>query len=225
MKFAVGYQLSEEDEEPFVDIIRDFRDHIEEVYFPWPDMPSGRAPLTLRRGYVDWNGIRLFEQDLRKIRELGLKLDLLFNANCYGELAVSTFLSNRVCSVIEYCGEIAGGVDAVTTTSPAVAHVVKKNFPTVDVRASVNMRIGTVKGMEYVSHLFDSFYVQREYNRDMDRLVELKEWADANGKRIYILVNSGCMNFCSGQTFHDNLVAHEIMIDAVSYTHLTLPTN
>ena len=71
------------------------------------------------------------------------------------------------------------------------------------------MKIGTVKGMQYNSDLFDSFYIQREYNRNMKRIVELKEWANKNNKDIYILVNSGCLNFCSGQIFHDNLVAHE----------------
>ena len=40
----------------------------------------------------------------------------------------------------------------------------------------------------------------------------LKAWADANGKSLHFLVNSGCMNYCSGQSFHDNLVAHEAEI-------------
>ena len=46
MKFAVGYQLPDGDEEPLVEVVRDFREHIAEVYFPWADMPSGRAPLA-----------------------------------------------------------------------------------------------------------------------------------------------------------------------------------
>jgi collagenase-like PrtC family protease len=79
----------------------------------------------------------------------------------------------------------------------------------VEVRASVNMRIGSVKGMEYVSELFDSFHVRREYNRDLSHLRELKEWADAHGKGLVLLANSGCFSHCSGQTFHDNMVAHE----------------
>ena len=78
-----------------------------------------------------------------------------------------------------------------------------------DVRASVNMRLGTVRAMEYVSHLFDSFYIQREYNRDLDRIDELREWAGRNGKRLYMLANSGCLLWCAVQTFHDNMVAHE----------------
>ncbi|MGQ9632590.1 MAG: hypothetical protein ACUVXI_20090 [bacterium] len=213
MKFAVGYQLAEEGEEPFVDIVGDFKDHIGEVYFPWLDMPTGRASLTSRRGFVDWGGQRRLEEELRAFKEMGVRLDLLLNANCYGRYAISQHLANLVCSVIEHIQEIVGGLDAVTTTSPAIARTIKQNFKNIDIRASVNMRIGTVKGMEYLADLFDSFHIQREFNRDFERINELKEWADAHGKKLYMLANSGCLSFCSGQTFHDNLVAHEAEID------------
>jgi collagenase-like PrtC family protease len=63
--------------------------------------------------------------------------------------------------------------------------------------------------MEYLQDLFDSFHVQRDYNRDLARLKELKEWADGHGKKLIMLANSGCFRDCSGQIFHDNLVAHE----------------
>ena len=46
-------------------------------------------------------------------------------------------------------------------------------------RASVNMRVGTIQGMQYLAHLFDGYYVQRDHNRDITHLAELKEWADA----------------------------------------------
>ncbi|MBU0477838.1 hypothetical protein KKC91_04640 [bacterium] len=208
MKFAVGYQLPEQDEESLVDIVRDFREHISEVYFPWLDMPSGRSPMTMRDGFVDWDGQRKLEEELKKFKEMGIKLDLLLNANCYGQYSLSEHLKNLVCSVISHLKE-STGIDIVTTTSLMIARTVKENFPDIDVRASVNMRIGTVRAMEYVADLFDSFYVQREYNRNPDRIQELREWADKNNKKLYILVNSGCLNFCSGQVFHDNLVAHE----------------
>jgi hypothetical protein len=76
MKLAVGYQLSEDAEESFVDIVRDFSDEIEEVYFPWLDMPSGRAPLTNRRGFVHWDGQQKLEADLVAFKKMGVKLDL-----------------------------------------------------------------------------------------------------------------------------------------------------
>ena len=149
------------------------------------------------------------EDELRKIKALGVKLDLLFNANCYGEYALSEKLANTVISTIEYLNDTVGGIDIVTTASLAVAHTVKKHFPKIEVRSSVNMKIGTVKGMEYVKDLFDSFHIQREYNRDLNHIKELKTWADENGKKLVMLANSGCFKDCSGQIFHDNLVAHE----------------
>ena len=211
MKFAVGYQLSEPDEEPFIDIVRDFRESIDEVYFPWLDMPSGRAPLTNIRGSVNWDGQGKLEDDLRLLKKMNIELNLLLNANCYGKYGLSQYLANLVCSIIDYLREKVG-LDIVTTTSLMVARIVKENFKDIDVRASVNMRIGTVKGMKYAKNFFDSFYMQREYNRDMGRIKELKEWCNSNDRKIHLLANSGCMNFCSGQTFHDNLVSHEMEI-------------
>lgn len=213
MPFAVGYQLSEPDEAPFSELVARYREHVTEVYFPWGDMPSGRAALTERRGWTDWTGQARLEEDLVALRQMGVNLDLLFNANCYGGNAVSQYLQNQVISVLEHLEGLLGGIQTVTTTSPAVAWVIKQEFPGIEVRASVNMRIGTVRGMEYVAHLFDGYYVQRDRQRNREYVEELKEWADSAGKRLYMLANSGCLGFCSGQTFHDNLVAHEKQVD------------
>ena len=213
MKFAIGYQLAEEGDESIVEVIGDYRDHVAEVYFPWADMASGRAALTSRRGHMDWPGQQRMEHDLKALRDVGVRLDLLFNANCYGGLAVSEHLQNQVISVLDHLADLVGQVDIVTTTSLAVARTVKRYDPAIEVRASVNMRIGTVQGMQYVAGLFDSYHVQRDCNRDLTHLRMLKDWADANGKRLVMLANSGCLAFCSGQTFHDNMVAHETQID------------
>ncbi|MBM4080946.1 MAG: hypothetical protein FJ278_14675 [Planctomycetes bacterium] len=213
MKFSVGYQLPEEGEEPFVEIVRDVRDHIAEVYFPWLDMPSGRSPMTSQDGMVDWEGQRKLEADLQALREMGVKLNLLLNASCYGRLGFSRQLANFVCSVVAHLQDTVG-LDAVTTMSPMIASAVKQHFPKVDVRASVNMRLGTVKAFEYVRDLFDSFTMQREFNRDLERVRELKAWCDAHGKRLHLLANSGCLNFCAVQTFHDNLVSHEAEVSS-----------
>ncbi|MBC7321181.1 U32 family peptidase [bacterium] len=200
-----------EDEESIVEVVKEFREHIEEVYFPWLDMPSGRSPMTKREGFVDWKGQEKLERDLSILKDMGIKLDLLLNADCYGGESLSEHLANFVRSIIAYLKDNVG-VDIVTTTSLMIAKVIKEEFPDIEIRASVNMRIGTIKAMEYISELFDSFYIQREYNRDIRRIEEMKEWADQNGKKLCFLVNSGCLNFCSGQTFHDNLVAHEAEI-------------
>jgi len=124
VKFAVGYQLAEEDEESFVDILKDFREHIEEVYFPWLDVPSGRSPLTIRDGFVDWNAQNKLEEELKRFKQMGIKLALLLNGNCYGRYSLSEHLSNLVCSIIAHLKETTG-LDVVTTTSLMIARTVK----------------------------------------------------------------------------------------------------
>ena len=212
IRYSVGFQLYENGEEPFSEIVKAYGEHISEVFFAWQDIATGRSTVATCHGYTDWSVQARTEEELRAIKQMGVKLDLLFNGNCYGEYSISEKLANTAISVIEYLAHIGCGVDIITTASPAIAHTVKKHFPQIEVRASVNMRIGTVKGMEYVSDLFDSFHVQREYNRDIEHLSLLKEWADASGKKLIMLANSGCFANCSGQTFHDNLVAHEAEI-------------
>ena len=209
MKFSVGFQLYEGGEEPFSRLVDAYKEHISEVYFPWQDIPSGRSAVATRHGYTDWTAQSRMEEELRAIKAMGIKLDLLFNGNCYGQYAISKKLQNNVASVIEHLQDAVGGVEIITTTSLAIAHTVKQYFPEIEVRASVNMKIGTVKAMMQVADLFDSFHVQRDYNRDIPHLEELKKWADANGKKLIMLANSGCFANCAGQSFHDNLVAHE----------------
>lgn len=209
MKYLVGYQLSGANELPFTSLMEPYWDHISEVFFPWVDSASGRNAIGVKRGYTDWGAQQQLEAELMEIRQRGVKLDLLFNANCYGGQAISEALDNRVASVIERLTEITGGPDVVTTASVFIADRIKKRFPHIEVRASVNMWIGTVKAMEYLSDIFDSFYVQREYNRDLSHVKKMSDWCRAHGKKLYMLANSGCLNFCTGHTFHDNLVAHE----------------
>ncbi len=209
MKFSVGFQLTAPGTESFSRLVQVYREHISEVFFAWQDIPTGRSGVATMHGYTDWSAQARLEQELIAIKSLGVKLDLLFNGNCYGAHAMSEKFANTVISVLRYLEERVGGVEIVTTASLAVAHVIKKHFPQIEVRASVNMRIGTVKGMEYLSDLFDSFHVQRDHNRDLPHLRKLKRWADEHGKKLIMLANSGCFAFCSGQTFHDNLVAHE----------------
>jgi collagenase-like PrtC family protease len=74
------------------------------------------------------------------------------------------------------------------------------------------MRIATVKGIQYVEHLFDSFCVSKDVNRDPENLHRIAEYLHSSDKKLSVLANSGCLRNCSMQTFHDNAVAHEAQI-------------
>ena len=210
LKLSVGYQHS--DEVPFSSIVARYRNSIEEVYFSWVDQPSGRSMLGGRDGFFDYSLQQDLTEQLRLIKADGIKLNLLFNANCYGEEAISRVLEGRVMSIIEHLEYEGVCPEGITTTSPAIAYIVKQHYSDIDVKASVNMRISSIEGMAYVSELFDSFCLAKECNRDIARLRELYDYARENGKRITLLANSGCLRNCSGQIFHDNMVAHEAEI-------------
>lgn len=207
LKLSVGYQYMENIS--FSSIVQSYRDSIEEVYYAWFDSPSGRSVLSGYDGYFDYGLQNIMTEELKTIKKLGIKTNLLFNANCYGEEAMSEVLRGKVYSIIDFLSKNNICPDVITTTSPAIAHMIKSEYSHIKLKASVNMKISTVKGMEYVAHLFDGFCVAKECNRNPGCLKALKKWAQGNGKTITMLANSGCMRDCSGQIFHDNMVAHE----------------
>lgn len=206
MKFSVGYQVNQNNS--FMEYIVENKEHIHELYFSWGDIPNGRNSMLLNSELLPWQAQQKQIEDLHYIAKSGIKLNLLLNGNCYGENSLARSFFIKIGDTVEYISS-AFGLSSITTTSPLIARFIHENFEGIDVRASVNMKIGSVMGMEYVSEYFDSFYMQREYNRNLSKIRELKKWCDDNKKGLYMLANSGCLNDCSAHTFHDNLVAHE----------------
>ncbi len=206
MKLAIGYQEPENGEK-FSAIVQDYQQALEEVYYSWPGQASGRA-ADLEPAYLEQARENLLDE-LQKIRALGIKLDLLFNANCYGSKAIAAEFEKEIIAFIEYLAKYGLLPEIVTTTSIFVAQVVKKHFPGIELRASVNMRIDSTLAMHYVRDWFDSFYLRRDLQRDLDQVAEFHQWCQANDKKLCLLANSGCLRNCPAQTFHDNLVAHE----------------
>lgn len=201
MKYTIGYYEYDEYERPFGAILETFGEDIGEVYFPWESIATCRtSPKGLEAT------LRMTEA-LRLAHQKGIQLDLLCNANCYGGRALSKEFEMRLLGAIDELYGMELPVEVVTTTSPAVAYMVKKHFKGIRVRASVNMRLGEERALRPLLPLFDEFYLQREYNHDFERIVELKTVLE--GRPLLLLANSGCMPWCPGQIFHDNLVAHE----------------
>jgi len=206
MRFAVGYQLFQDDY--LIKNIIERKENISEVYFSWGDFPNGRNNQLKRADMTEWEALEKQMEDLKKLTEEKISLNLLLNATCYGKDSQSRAFFQKVGDTVDY---VLNNyiLKSVTTTSPLIAKFIKTNFPMLDVRASVNMGIGSVEGMDYVGDFFDSFYLKREYNRNFKKIRELKAWCDENGKKLYMLANSGCLNNCSVHSFHDNLVSHE----------------
>ena len=84
IKYAVGFQLTYPEEEPFSNIVSSYRNFISEVFFSWQDMPSGRSNIATYHDFTDRTTQQTTEKELKVIKDMGIKLDLLFNGNCYG---------------------------------------------------------------------------------------------------------------------------------------------
>lgn len=206
MKLFVGYQLCRD--ETFLNGIIESKDKIDEVYFSWSSMPSGRSQVGAMQDLFPWEAASKQQAELKRIASAGIGLNLLLNANCYGAQSLARSFFQSTGDLIDYLKTDMNLV-SVTTVSPVIGRFVKENFADLEVRASVNMEIGTEEGMAYLADSFDSFYLKRELNRDIPAIKKLRRWCDDNGKKLDMLANSGCLNNCSARQFHDNLVAHE----------------
>lgn len=217
MKFSVGYQQDERTR--WTDTILRFHESVAEIYFPWGDLPNGRARTTQLSASSEMYKAR-FRDEITAMAQCGIQRNLLLNGMCYGAMSLSQKLFDAINQAIEEIGEMAG-LQSITTTSPVIAEHIKKFYPDIEIRASVNMDIADLKSMQYLSDTFDSFYIGRTLNRQMDEIARWKKWADEKGKKLHILFNSGCLSHCPAHVFHDNLVAHEKEIaeqeNAVSY--------
>lgn len=208
MKFSVGLNGRFADE--IISLVNEKSENISELYFSYPNFANARSPIS------DLDE-KTFREKLKRVK--CVSLNILFNAMCYGENALARDFYYKIGDLLE---ELSSeyNLETVTTTSPIIAKFVKNNFPNLKTRASVNMEIGSILGMEYILEFFDGFYAKRECNKNLEALKAMKKWCDKNGKKLYGLANSGCLNNCSAHTFHDNLVAHEYEISQKDNAYL-----
>ncbi len=203
-KFTVGMPIAEN--EGFTEKLIEYKSRISEVYFSWGAFPSGRSA---QNGYITpWEAQARQIEVLDRLSSEGLAFNLLFNANCYGDMSTARAFYEQIGECIDYVSS-RYKLLSVTTASPLVAKFTKNNFEGIKTRASVNMEIGSEEGFSYLEDYFDGYYMKREHNRNLGVIKKLRSWCDAHGKELFMLANSGCLNNCSAHIFHDNLVAHE----------------
>lgn len=131
MKFSVGYQMTPNG--AFIDAILANRLQINEVYFSWGSYANGRNSQLRQKNLTAWEAQRQQEADLKRLSEGGLKLNLLFNAMCYGKDSQSRAFFEGVGDTVDYILSHYG-LASVTTTSPLIARFIKENFDSLDVR-------------------------------------------------------------------------------------------
>lgn len=225
LQFAVGYQLpGEMNNNDMVEVIGQYRKSISEVFFAMPGDASGRVPVGSRRGMkVEEARERMFA-DLDRLNSWGLPSVLLFNSSCYGGDYGADSLLDHIRKSIEEAGKHIR-LRAATVISLPIAEAIKQAFPELMIRSSINMHIGTINQMEMVAKYFDGYYLNRDYNRDLDHIRRVRQWCDEHGKSLHMLANSGCIYQCPHHHYHENVVAHidEIVSQESAYKETLAP--
>ena len=198
-KFAVGHFLTEKPDDPasFTELARRFAPRLREVYFPWPGITNGRPRMV---DIPDEEERTI--SDLELCRKHGMKLDLLVNGTCYGEKACTEEQRLQIAGAIRYLDKKGLYPEIVTTTSPYIARLCKRQFPDIEVRASVNMRLRNTLALEYLAPDFDSFYICRDVQRDLPTFHAMAAWCKEHDRKLCMLVNSGCVRDCPWHVFH-----------------------
>ena len=205
-KFAIGHFLTEKSDDPksFLELAKRYAPRLREVYFSWPGLLNGRPYIR-----KEWDEEARTISDLQYCKAHGMKLDLLANATCYGEKAYTEEQRLQLTGIIERLDSAGLYPEIVTTSSPYIAKLFKVSFPGVEVRASVSMRLRNTLAFEYLAPLFDSYYICRDVQRDLPTFHMMAAWCRDHGKKLCMLVNSGCVRNCPWQVFHETLHGHD----------------
>jgi hypothetical protein len=186
-----------------------YRGFVSEVFFPLPGMVSG----VRQSDFADGETATRFYRDLSRLRAMDVNGVLLLDAACYGGDVVFESFFRLVERGVRTVQD-AIHLKAVVTMTPPLAEFLKKAFPKLEIRASVNERIGFVNQMEYAGRCYDGFYLKSDVCRDIRLVEKARQWCDVHGKTLHLVANNGCLYECPFLLEHLNTMGHQTAIAA-----------
>lgn len=168
---------------------------IDEIYFSDSTIyGSGRIKSATKASEV-----------IQKIHKNDMNANLVISATCDGPGAYTRKRIESLMRSIEKLYTIHQ-LESVTVANPLLIQAVKNRLPNIRVVASVLAEIDSVQRAMFYDKLgADTIIPDRDINRDINRLKEIKEAISAD---IRIMVNEGCMYRCPYRLFHFNFISH-----------------
>jgi len=138
------------------------------------------------------------------IHKCGYQFDYLLNATCMDNVEFSRVGQHRMHKFIDQLVE--SGVDIVTVSIPYLVHWIKKNYPSLKIKASIMANIDTLyKAKQWQSWGVDSMTLGLECNRDFPLLKSILENVKCD---IALIANLGCIKSCALSQYHYLLISH-----------------
>ena len=187
--------------------VSSYRGFVSEIFFPLPGMVSG----VRQSDFANRDNASRFYRDLSRLRAMDVDGVLLLDASCYGGDVVTEPFFRLIERGVQTVKESIH-LKAVVTMTPPLAEFLKKAFPKLEIRASVNERIGLVNQMEYAGRCYDGFYLRSDLSRDIRLVEKARKWCEAHEKSLHLVANSGCLYECPFLLEHLNTMGHQAEI-------------
>jgi len=196
MKFSIGYNHDIK----LLDLLEEFKNNIEAIYFPVPHQFIGSGRNTLQgKGYINE-----IAEIFKKCNSLNITSELLLNATCDGEPG---FRNKFIPKIIKYIKDLKDlGLNNVIVTNPVYISRIKKEIEDIVIESSVNCYVKTVEHALYLKDLgVDILTIDRDINRSIPLIKKIKK---STGLKIKIMLNEGCLRNCPFRNIHYNYLSH-----------------
>lgn len=180
-KYSIGYQLPKNDSIP--SIVRDFEENISEVYFAFPGVISARPTLEKKFSKIFWKDIRILEK-------MDIDLVALFNFSFrdkYKKISAKEIIDRYELQI-----KSISNLTSIVTTDESFTKEIKKRFPNLKIRMSVNAGVKTLEEIKRTSDLYDEYTLPKDPQRNIQYVKDVYSWCKRENKKLHILVNSGC---------------------------------
>jgi collagenase-like PrtC family protease len=173
---------------------------IREIYLSGPQEFAGSGRIAPDMNFDQFAGV------VDRIHKEGIRVNLLLNSTCEGS---EWYSSQALKSTMEYLrkAHVEHGVEALTIANPLYIREVRKNFPNIEICASVLADIDCVqKAVIYRKAGANVLTPDVDINRSLPLLEKIRA---ATGAEIKLMVNEGCLFHCPFRKFHFNYISHK----------------
>ncbi|MBI5206460.1 MAG: U32 family peptidase [Candidatus Firestonebacteria bacterium] len=146
---------------------------------------------------------------IRKIHDAGIKFNYVLNTTCMGNREFIKSYQETILREIEWI--IKNRVEYVTVSIPYLMELIKKNFPELNIVASVFLNIDSIqKALFYKNLGVKEIVIDQSQNRNL-------KFLDTISKAIHVdlqlVVNNICLLYCPFRLYHQNINSHSSQYD------------
>lgn len=137
----------------------------------------------------------------------GIKFNYLLNASCTGNRELISPSHKEFIRLIEQVQE--DGADEVTVANPTMLGIVKKQFPELNISASIYLNIDNLNKLKHFENMgANQLTLHYSLNRDFELLEDALKIANP-GTELRLIANNVCLHNCPyGIPGHSNLLSH-----------------